>query len=508
MDAAYNIETKSQEFEAAREQFEGIVNWLDSQEAAKMTHYKLEEQLTQAGRELMRNLLQGHLDLRGLRETRLEDVTGSDGERHTQVRDSERGLMTVFGPVRVPRLQYVKPGQQSLFPEDGALNLPREVHSHGLRRLVAEEAAKGSFEEVVKTTERYTGAKVAKRQVEALAQRAAIDFDEFYRQRAVNGEEQTKELLILSFDGKGIVMLERDLRELTRKAAEKAEKKLSKRLSRGEKRNRKRMSTVAAVYTVDRHERTAEDVMKELGPVREVPKKRPKIRNKRVWASVKKEAEEVIEEAFQEALRRDPEHRRQWVVLVDGDPYQEQRIRRCAAHHGVKVSLVLDFIHVLEYLWKAAWSFFKEGDRKAERWVLERARGILAGRSSAVAGGIRRSATKRSLTKKKREAVDGAAKYLRNHRKMLYYDTALREGWPIATGVIEGACRHLVKDRMEITGARWSLQGAESVLDLRALRTSGDFDAYWEYHLSREQERNHLTRYAGHELPQGSLRLV
>ncbi len=68
-------------------------------------------------------------------------------------------------------------------------------------------------------------------------------------------------------------------------------------------------------------------------------------------------------------------------------------------------------------------------------------------------------------------------------------------GWPIATGVIEGACRHLVKDRLAITGARWSLTGAEAALLLRAVITNGDFNTYWAYHLQQEHQRTHASRY-------------
>jgi hypothetical protein len=81
------------------------------------------------------------------------------------------------------------------------------------------------------------------------------------------------------------------------------------------------------------------------------------------------------------------------------------------------------------------------------------------------------------------------------------YPTALANGWPIATGVIEGACRHLVKDRMDVTGARWGVDGAEAILKLRSLISNGDFDTYWTYHLHQEQQRVHATRYLGELIP-------
>ncbi len=147
----------------------------------------------------------------------------------------------------------------------------------------------------------------------------------------------------------------------------------------------------------------------------------------------------------------------------------------------------MDFVHVLEYLWKAAWCFFEKGDDKVESWVAERAVKILNGQCSQVAKGIRLSATRRKLAK--REAVDKCANYFVKNKRRLQYGEALSAGLPIASGVIEGACRHLINDRLDITGARWSLQGAEAILKLRSLKSSGDFEAYWGFHKRQSKQR-------------------
>jgi hypothetical protein len=143
---------------------------------------------------------------------------------------------------------------------------------------------------------------------------------------------------------------------------------------------------------------------------------------------------------------------------------------------------VLDLIHVIEYLWKAAWDFFETGDEAAEAWVRERVGLILRGKSSDVAAGMRRSATMRGFDPDRRKKVDKSCDYLIGHRAMMRYDKYLADGLPIATGVIEGACRHLVQDRMDVTGARWGLEGAEAVLRLRSLQASGDLKEYWSFH--------------------------
>ncbi len=484
-------------FGMARDDLESIITLLCSTEASRMTHSDLEGLLRERGRDLLLKLLQAHVDLRGPGKA-AAPVRGADGVERTQERSHNRGLSTIFGDIRVRRLGYGAEGADSLHPLDAELNLPGEQYSFGLRRVAAEEVSKGSFDEAVTSLIRHTGAEVGKRQVEELARRAAEDFDTFYLQRAASAEDSTPSVLAISADGKGVVMLRNDLREATRKAAEKRPRKLDKRLTKGEKRNRKRMATVAAVYTVAPNVRQPDDVMRVLAPRNErETRKRPRPQDKRVWASLAKDPEDILAEAFAEAERRDPSHRKSWVALVDGNSTQLEILLKLAARHRVELPIVLDFIHVCEYVWKASLVFYTDTDPKRETWVEDRLRRILCGEASLVAGGMRRSATRRKLKKKRRKNVDRCADYLLNHTPYLRYHEYLAAGLPIATGVIEGACRHLVADRMDLTGARWSLAGAEAVLRLRALRSSGDFEQYWRFHEQHEYQRNHTSRYSG-----------
>ncbi len=217
------------------------------------------------------------------------------------------------------------------------------------------------------------------------------------------------------------------------------------------------------MYSVPRFERRAEDILGDQGD----PKERPAISNKRVWADIRQEAKTVIGSAFSEASRRDPERLREWVVLVDGEEHQLDYTKAAAKKAGVEVTIVLDFVHVLEYVWKAAFCFFAPGSESAEAWVREQGLLILQGQASDVAAGIRHSAIRQKLSSSEREKADKCADYLLKYRSYIRYDQYLQLGYPIATGVIEGACRHLVKDRMDITGARWRLERAEAVLRLR-----------------------------------------
>jgi hypothetical protein len=151
--------------------------------------------------------------------------------------------------------------------------------------------------------------------------------------------------------------------------------------------------------------------------------------------------------------------------------------------------VVIDVIHVLEYIWGAAWSFHPTGDPAAEDWVAARALAVLAGDSERAAAEITAQADAAGLEGSRRTGADACVRYLGNKHDCLRYDQALAAGWPIATGVIEGACRHLIADRLDIGGARWGLDGAEAVLTLRAVISDGDFGEYWRYHLEREHQR-------------------
>jgi hypothetical protein len=314
--------------------------------------------------------------------------------------------------------------------------------------------------------------------------------------------EATADLLVLSFDGKGIAMRHEDLRPATRKAAAAAPRTLHSRLAKGEKLNRKRMAQVAAIYSLPLWRRTIADVLHGLHDPKARDAKRPRPINKRVWASLAHAAQQVVDDAFAEGLRRDPERTRRWVVLVDGQPDQIKRVQRAASTAGVDITIQLDIVHVLEYLWRAAYAFHPESSPEAEKWVEDRLLALLAGRSAGeLAKSLRGMIVRHGLDAKAAKPVVKCASYLVKNTRWLHYDRALADGLPIATGVIEGACRHLVQDRMGRTGARWSLTGAEAVLRLRALRASGDFDDYWQFHVAKEHERTHASRYADGAAP-------
>ncbi|MFE4629789.1 ISKra4 family transposase [Streptomyces mirabilis] len=493
----YDTHATTDPFARSISAFESLMHTLSGGDASEWTHAELEEHLDAGGRELLRQLLQDHLDLRARREEEQirasgrPVVMGPEGQlRPWRETGHSRWLASVFGLVRVTRVAHRGPGVCNIHPTDAALSLPAGRHSMGLRRLAVTESVRGSFDQAQRAVERRCGKVLGKRRLEELVVAAAVDADDFYRARIpVPCSRQMP--LVVQVDGKGVVMRPEALREATRRAAAKAAGGHRARLAPGEKPNRKRMATVACVFDIRPAPRRPHDVIHPPGGRSGERRARPGPKAESKWctASLVRPPEQVIAEAFNQAQARDPKHLRPWIVLVDGARHQLDLIRAETSRRDVTVHVLLDFVHVAEYVWAAAHAFHKPGTTEAETWAANHLTAILAGQAARTAQEMTAQAHQEGLSAARREAVDVCHRYLVGHLDQLRYDTALDNGWPIATGAVEGACRHLIGDRLDITGARWGLPGAEAILRLRTLVSNGDFDAYWRFHLAREHER-------------------
>ena len=280
---------------------------------------------------------------------------------------------------------------------------------------------------------------MGKRQVEQAVVSAAADIAAFYAGR-VPVPCTASTLLVISADGKGIVMRPEGLRPATARAAAR-QGRMRTRLTAGEKPNRKRMATLTCVYDVEPAPRRPHDVIAPPGGRHGGRTLRPRPRATAKWlaGSVRHGPAVMIAAAFSQAQARDPQHQRTWVVLVDGAEHQLDLIRAEAEQRGVTIHIVIDFIHVLEYIWKAAWSLHPAADPAAEDWVAVKALAVLAGDSARAAAEITAEADAASLTAAQRTGADACLRYLTSKDEYLRYDQALAAGWPIATGVIEGA---------------------------------------------------------------------
>lgn len=454
-------------------EFALLESWLASTGALQLPLHEVESQQQTKGREVQRLLLQAHIERRGDGDVGpallVPQQAGSVLYTHRRLRT--RALKTIFGPVEINRMGYSRDGAPSIYPLDQTLALPARSFSYELQRRLVKAAVQNPFHESVEAIADLTGVSVSKRSLEEILQDATLDFDAFYRERAP--EPASGSILVAAVDGKGIPMVKPG-------GAQPAV-----RLTKGQKANRKRMATVAAVFTRAPWVRTPEQVVESLFRIqRQTPidgHTPPRPENKRVWASLFKGKTAVIEEVAQEMQRRDPEGIKTRVALTDGE---------------LGVTLILDLLHVLEKLWKAAYVFHAAGSLEAELWVLDRTVQILFGELGQVVKGIRQSVTKRGLFGAKRKTLCGVADYLYRNRARMRYDEYLAKGWPIASGPVEGACKNLIKDRMERSGMRWTEEMAEAIVKLRAIYLSGDFDRYWSFHIARDQQRLHPCHWS------------
>jgi len=466
----------------ARQEFSSLEAWLSAPPTLQLPLHQIERQQELKGRDLQRLLLQTHVQLRGNGDVgpALRVIEQSTTVRYTHRRLQRRTLKTIFGAIHIDRIGYGRDGVGSIHPLDETMQLPGRSFSYELQKRMVKAAVQGPFRESTERMQDMTGMSVPKRSLEEIIQDAGQDFDAFYAERLPEPWQQTASILVVAVDCKGIPMVKQGNPQRS--------------VNKEQKSNRKKMATVAAVFTRAAWVRTADQVVESL--FRTDSKKvlesgqpcPPRPEHKRVWASLVKGKASVIEEVVQEVQRRDPENHKTHVALTDGE-----RALQILVGNKLKVTLILDLLHVLEKVWKAAHVFHSEGSPDAELYARLMSLRILEGNVCQVIKGLRQTVTKRKLFGAKRKTLLGVADYFHHNRDRMRYDEYLAQGLPIASGSVEGACKNLIKDRMERSGMRWTESMAEAIVKLRALYLSADFDSYWAFHIIKEQERLYPT---------------
>ena len=340
--------------------------------------------------------------------------------------------------------------------------------------------------EAVRKLETILGLEIAVKASEDLNREQACDVEPYQNNLSVPESTEEGPILVVTADCKGVPLVRSAL-----PPDEATENPLpalaNQRRGKGEKANKKKMAAVGAVYTIDPFVRTADEVINEVMR-KKAAQRRPQPAHKRVRAELLVGKVALFLWLADEVLRRNPTGTKPLVFLSDGERALHDRQSEYLPENVV---CILDLFHVMERLWKVAWCFFDEATQKrqAHQWVEERLSRLLEGKVDSVIRGLRYQSTQRGLKGPKRKTVRDAADYFERNRGRMKYDDYLAAGYPIGSGVVEGACRHLVKDRMERTGMRWTPSGAQAMLDLRATYLNGDWNAFWEYHVDHEDHR-------------------
>jgi hypothetical protein len=397
-----------------------------------------------------------------------------------------RRYVSIFGELMISRYVYGTRETQKHeeIPLDALLGLPDSDFSYVLQDWEQGFCVGASYSQSRYQIERMLRLGPSVLSLEQMNSQMASSAEGFWASEPPPAAETEGPIMVLTADGKGVPM------------RREGPSQKHVRLKRGEKANRKRQACVGGVYTIEPFARTAEDVVQEWQR-KTSPQERPRPQNKKLRAELTRpiQGREVngkdrIFGWFAEQIQlRNPKHDKPIVCLMDGDRALWEKVRQLMKTVGAPILCILDVFHVLEYLWSAAYCFHPEGSREAEVFVTDRLRRSLHGDVGYVIGGLRQMQTKHKFSKSKREQLSKVISYLSNNRAYMRYDVCLSQGYPIGSGVVEGACRHVVKDRMEGTGMRWCVTGAQAMLDLRAIHCNGDWEAFQTYRIKTDTAR-------------------
>ena len=383
--------------------------------------------------------------------------------------------VSVFGKLSFARPYFYAAGIGGLCPVDADLSLPKRSYSDLLRDWMAYDATDSAYRETATTLERILGLDVSVQSLERVVMDDAYDVAAFYEQLpSLPVPMPLGTIVVAQADGKGVPMVQppADTTPV--------------RLSKGQKRTKKKEAVVTALYTIAAYPRAPQEVLAALlheQPPADPPQ-RPQPIQKEVRATLEGKAVAVRSLAERARLRDGP-HVQERVALTDGaEPLQEQM-----RAHLPGYTLVLDIIHATEYLWDSATALVGETSSERSAWVRQHLERLLSGQTAAVITALALEAEQADRTALQVAALRKTIGYYQRNLPYMQYDDYLARGWPIGTGVVEGACGHVVKDRMEQAGMRWTKVGAQAMLDLRAVRLNNDWEAYWQFHRQKEHER-------------------
>lgn len=472
------ILAKEQAIFKAEEEFQNMIETVQQAAANGVMIHEVEGDLWERLLKIGRLTLQGYVDSQGTGD--LGPILAYEGrELHRLDEVFDRRYVSIFGELLISRTVYGTRLTQKLevIPLDGRLGLPESDFSYVLQGWDQSFCVQNSYDKSRNNIQRILGLGQTIGSLEQMNRCMAEDVDGFHDSQPVPSPEKEDSILVLTADGKGVPM---------RRDPEQDGPSPGGRLAKGQKAGKKREACVGGVYTVEPFVRSAKDVVDEV--LRKKKKaKRPVPKNKQLRAALTqtvdgkeiKGKERTFSWLSEQVEARNKDGAKQVVCVMDGDRSLWKMLMRFV----VGVVCILDIYHALERLWDAAYCFFPEGSEEARVFVTERLERILEGKVGYVIGGLKQMDSKGNLSKRRREQLSKVIVYLENNRKFMKYDEYLEKGYPIGSGVVEGACRHLVKDRMEGTGMRWRVVGAQSMLNLRAVFLNDDWDFFQQYRI-------------------------
>lgn len=459
-----------------REEFEQMLDFVTNEAAYKASADQIERGLFTRLLQLGWRLLLLFFTLRSKHSSR-ETFTTIAGESLPYHRDSKRNYCSIFGQLPIWRPYFYRAHVGSACPLDAELSLGADSYSDMLREMAEYLGVYGVYHKVADALERFLGLRLSSRVLQAQVRTDAEDVVAYYDQKPAPATSTEAAVLVIQADGKGVPMI---VEVATPQPV---------RLGKGQKRGQKKEAIVTTAYTIASAPRTPEAVLQsyyDLSPSGTPADQvvRPAPQNKQIWATLAGK-DTALERLAQQVQVREGAHIQQHVALCDGCAALQTR----STHYFPAFTQVLDFIHANEYLWDVANALFGEDDQQRLPWMHTHTRQLLSGETRAVIDELRVLAADAATTAGQRKQLAKTANYFERNLSYMDYAAYLARGWPIASGVIEGACRHFVKDRCELSGMRWSLTGAEQLLHLRAVAENDDWEAFHSFRKRQRHQR-------------------
>jgi hypothetical protein len=455
--------------------FEEVFELVSGEASQNKTAHEIEEQLWWGVLTLGQQLLQTFFTT----QEAVEEpgaVYETNGLSYPYRGQRERAYMSLFGKVTVRRAYYWRKGESCQYPLDEALSLPERCYSDWVQARLSELSMNMPYDDAVDLFAKWLRVTIPKGSLEQINDDHAVEVRAYYEVREAPETAADDTILVVSADGKGIPMTRQD------SPPPKA------RRGKGKNKTAKKEATITTLYTIAPYKRCSDDIIRALMPdyvddMSLLPS-RPKPTGKQLFGTLAGQKVAFEQLAAQVELRDCDQivHR---VALIDGNRGLKKRVQQDLS----QFTPIIDIIHVTEYLWKAANVLLGETHPLRGLWVQDALRCLLTDQFDSLLNHL--SYQLPGLSKRKQTDLKKVMNYLHNNRGYMNYQDYLAQGYPIGTGVIEGACRHFVKDRFERTGMHWSKSGAQIMLDLRATFLNGDWDDFQRF----RQHQVHKQRY-------------
>jgi hypothetical protein len=419
-----------------------------------------------------------------------KEIVNEQGERLPYVSNRKCKYISIFGEIEICRSYYQRKGESGVFPLASDINLPNRGYSYFLQEISSKLAVNGSYEKACEVFGDIFPVNIPLRSLERIVGDTCEDVARYYEEKPSPELSSEAVITVATVDKKGVVI----------RKPEPDETSIDTVSADPNKPGKKKMSTEIAAYTTKRHIRSVDDVCGEFIDKKR-PSSKPKPQVKQVWGSLMETPEQTVAR-LGEAITRRLCWTSELVCVLDG----EKSLWRLVYQYFPMAFFVLDIFHVLEYIAQAAHCFHKEKSPEARKFIRERLKMLLTGNVGKMIGGLKQTLTKRSLSKSQKYTLNKVIGYLERNKQHMPYDVCLERGYPIGSGVIEGTCRNLINDRLELTGMRWTIQGAESIIRLRAAYLNKDWKDFWKFRRASELRRlygshlNHENDIYHHEV--------